>query len=962
MRWPTAIALAVAALAASAARAAAGPIGPDGGIGTDGGLVVDPTSMQVGVLDLGAGPQPPPTAPFELVNTNTSTTTPIAVSGYYKPNTASCNAFGINTNGSLPQYLLAGQSVTWTASLNTAAPGSYYCRVEILDDDGDYDFIDLYGDVVTPVMKVAPLPTLNFGDVAIGSSVTDYIYVENAGTSNLVLSSVSKSGSADFTMAAVITPLTIPPLWSEVIAITYTPAAAGSDSGNVTISGNDPANTSDMVNLAGNGVAVVTDPYLALTPSPVAFGSVAVGSSGDQTLTITNTGGSTATITQMTISGTDAAQFTLQSYCPGQQTCSTSFSVTTSAPGTVDLRCTPTSAGTKSATLTLTSNASNSPTSVQLTCTGTAADATVSPQTIDFGTVRLGTSSAGTNLVIQNTGNVNLTYTLSEVGDTADFAATPACTSTCTIAAGGSATHSVVFTPQAYGNRAAELRVNSNDPVEPTVPVSLAGVGGAGLITVVAPAGGTMAFGDIPITTTSSPQTVQIRNDGNMSLTLTQLAVTLGNGVFVINGTVPPPAIVVNPGASHSVTVTCTPPAVQAYSGTILIEGNDPIDSDRTIALTCAGIDSDLVATPAPIAFEPTRVGDSGVIPVTVQNIGAVAITVSSIAATPGVFVIEGAPSLPMSLGAGATIDFDLRFTPAADGDVEGELTVTPATGDPLMVAIHGPGRVASYEVEPAAYDFGTVCAGMSTVKRFTVTSTGSADIEVSVPALVDPDGAFELAMIDPQPADYPAILTPLSMAVFDVVAMPPEGDSAGIIGVTTDVVPGGSTDVTLSASAIADGIALAPSPLDFATVIVNETSEIQTVTLANCDDVDLTITAVEVTGDDADSFSVGGTLPPPDLTIPVQGTAQWTVRFEPERVGDHSATLEVTTSAGVMTVPLTGTGGSAGSDGGVDGGTGFDTTSYYACECRSGLTAGGAIPLVVAFLLLVVPRRRRRA
>jgi hypothetical protein len=966
----------IAVLAGSAGRAAAGGsdaiVGPpdgstgfdggfDGSTGTDGGLVVDPTFLYLGQRDLGGGPSVL-NGGFTLTNTNTSLVS-ITVTGFYKPADSQCNPFTVNTNGPLPQIFGPGQQRTWSVSFTSSIPGSYYCRVETIDNDGDYDFIDLYAEVVTPVMTVSPLPTMNFGDVMVGDSVTDWIYVYNDGSSNLVINAVTKGGSADFMMQPVITPETVPPFSSMVVMITYQPAAAGSDMGTVTISGNDPANPSDVVNLAGNGVADVTEPHLVASPVPLAFGSGAVGANINRTLTISNDGGATATISQLTITGSDASQFTLQSVCPGQQTCSTPIMVTTSTPYGLGVRCTPTSAGDKFATLTITSNASNSPLSVSMSCTGTAPDVSVSPLGADFGTIRLGTSSPGTNVTVRNLGNATLNYTLVETGDTGDFAATPPCSTTCSLGPGGMTTHSVVFTPQAYGNRASELRVTSNDPNDPIVPVYLAGVGGAGLITVVAPAGGALAFGDIPITTTSSPQTIQIRNDGNMTLTLTQLVVTLGNGVFVITGTVPPPNIVVNPGASHSVTVTCTPPVVQAYNGTILIEGNDPMDSDRTISLSCAGIDSDLVATPAPISFVPTRVGDSEVIPVTIENIGGVAITVNSIGVTPDVFEIEGAPSLPMSLGAGGMIELDLRFTPAADGDVEGELTVTPAAGDPLMVAVHGPGRVASYAVEPANYDFGTVCAGMSTVKRFTVTSTGSADIEVSLPALVDPDGAFDLAMIDPQPADYPATLTPLSMAVFDVVAMPPEGDSDGIIGVSTDVVPGGSTDVSLSAAAIADGIALSPSPLDFASVVINETSEIQSVTLANCDDVDLTITAVDITGDDADSFSVGGTLPPPDLLVAVQGSVQWTVVFEPERLGDHSATLEVTTSAGVMTVPLTGVGESSGGDGGgVDGGAGFDTTSYYACECRSGFSAGGAIPLVVAFLLLVVPRRRRRA
>jgi MYXO-CTERM domain-containing protein len=969
VRCLAALALAALAIVAPARYAAAqdGSAGiPDAGggfdgvVGTDGGLVVNPTFLDLGQRDLGGGPSTL-NGGFSLQNIN-DTTVSITVSGYYKPSSTECNPFSINTNGTLPQIIGPGQLRTWSVAFSSSTPGYYYCRVDIIDTDGDYDFIDLYAEVVTPVMVVSPLPTMNFGDVEVGNAAIDWITIQNDGTSNLILSNVNKTGSTDFTMMPVTTPLVISPASSTVVMITYTPGAAGMDTGTVAISGNDPANFIDTVSLAGNGVAVVTSPHFVLSPSPVAFGSVNVGSNSNRTLTIENDGSSSGEISLLQITGSDAAQFTLQSVCPGMQSCTTPIMVGAGDSYSLGLRCTPTSAGDKFATLTVTSDASNSPTSVSLTCTGTAPDVSVTPLSLDFGTVRLGNSSPMPypTVTVRNLGNATLNYTLSETGHAADFAATPACTTTCTLAPGGMTTHSVVFTPQAYGSRAAELRVVSNDPIDATVPVYLAGVGGAGLIEIVSPASGTIAFGDIPAGTTSSPQPLQIRNAGNMTLTLTQLVVTLGNGVFVIDGTVTPPNIVIAPGASHNVTVTCSPPAVMGYNGTIFVQGNDPNDSDHNINLTCNGIDSDLVATPAPISFDPTRVGDSDLVPVTVENIGGVAIMVDTITADQAVFTLENLPTLPMSLGAGGMITFDVRFTPEADGDVGGMLTVT-SSADPLQVALNGPGRVASFTVEPDGFDFGTLCVGMSTVQRFTVTSTGSADIEVSLPALSDPDSAFDIAMIDPAPADYPAMLTPQGMAVFDIVAMPPEGDSAGSIAVTTDVETGGTADLPITVSAIAEGVALSPSPVDFSTVVINETSEIHTVTLANCDPVPLMVTAVDITGPDADSFSVGGTLPPPDLMVAVQGSVQWTVVFEPERLGDHTATLEVTTSAGVMTVPLSGVGESASGDGGVDGGAGFDTTSYYACACRGGADPGGALPFA-ALLLLLLPRRRRRS
>jgi len=240
-----------------------------------------------------------------------------------------------------------------------------------------------------------------------------------------------------------------------------------------------------------------------------------------------------------------------------------------------------------------------------------------------------------------------------------------------------------------------------------------------------------------------------------------------------------------------------------------------------------------------------------------VRGLAALALAALALAAAPGRAVAGNA---------------QLQYTLVESGDT-GDFAATPACTTTCTLAAGG---TANHSVvfSPQAYDFGTLCVGQSTATRFTVTSTGSADIELSLPVLADTSGAFDLAMIDPVPDDYPAMLAPTSTATFDVVVMPPA----------------------------------------------------------------------------------------PDLMVAVQGALQWTVVFEPERLGEHNATLELTTSAGMMSVPLVGVGESASGDGGGnDGGAGLETTSYYACDCRGSADPGGAAPLVLVVVFLLSSGRRRR-
>jgi len=118
-------------------------------------------------------------------------------------------------------------------------------------------------------------------------------------------------------------------------------------------------------------------PRVQLLPSPVtSFGNVAVSStSAPQQVTLTNTGSAALTITTIAVGAPNSTDFTSSSQ--GNTACPISPSTLAAGSScTINVTFTPTQAGARSASLTITDNATGSPQSVSLSGTGILAPPT----------------------------------------------------------------------------------------------------------------------------------------------------------------------------------------------------------------------------------------------------------------------------------------------------------------------------------------------------------------------------------------------------------------------------------------------------------------------------------------------------------------------------------------------------------------------------------------------------------
>lgn len=225
--------------------------------------------------------------------------------------------------------------------------------------------------------------SINFGSVVVGqNSGTQNVTLTNTGGLALSLTSIQVSGTnaTDFTESdTCMSSPQLQPSKSCVIAVSFAPSVAASESASVVITDN-ASGSPQQITLTGTGTNPTTPPpapAVTLNPNPLSFpGTVTEGTvSAAQNLVLTNSGNATLHVSTMALGGINSGNFTIASNnCIGQ--------FAASASCTVSLTFTPQGAGARSATLTITDDAATSPQTVNIAGTGgVAAQISAAPGT-----------------------------------------------------------------------------------------------------------------------------------------------------------------------------------------------------------------------------------------------------------------------------------------------------------------------------------------------------------------------------------------------------------------------------------------------------------------------------------------------------------------------------------------------------------------------------------------------------
>lgn len=345
---------------------------------------------------------------------------------------------------SLPVAILAGQSTTVSVVFSPNAAGTFNATASITSNaSNSAATVSLTGTGVTTGQLAVNPGNETFGSVTVGSQSNQTVTLTNNTGSTVNISAAAVSGTG-FKMSGITPPLALNASQSTTFTVTFAPQAAGAASGNVTITSNAP-NPSLSMALSGTGAAVGA---VGASPTSLNFGTVQTGTHQALSETVTNTGGSTVTISQVGISGTG---FTLSGI-------TTPATLTAGQSANFTVTFTPTSAGSASGSVTVTSNGSNPTLTISLAGTGstTAGTLSVTPAPIAVGSVFVGTSGTASGSLTASGANVTIT------GATSSNSRFVLSGLPTIIPAGQSASFTVTYSPLVAGADSTNLTFTSN--------------------------------------------------------------------------------------------------------------------------------------------------------------------------------------------------------------------------------------------------------------------------------------------------------------------------------------------------------------------------------------------------------------------------------------------------------------------------------------------------------------------
>jgi uncharacterized repeat protein (TIGR03803 family) len=376
-------------------------------------------------------------------------------SGITCPSTCSAN-FNSGTVVTLTATTAEGSTF---ASWSGACTGTGICSVTM---SAAKAVTATFNSSSSPAVTLTPT-SLNFGTVATSvTSPVKTVTLKNSGEAALTITLIAVTGtnSGDFPETSNCAS-SLAAGASCLIKVQFKPSATGARSAAVSITDN-AAGSPQQVLLSGTGTTA------KLSPTPLSVGTLAVGlTSAVKKVTLINVGTTALTISSIAVTGAEAADF------PETATTCTS-SLAAAASCTVSLTFKPSTTGARSANLTVTDNAAGSPQQVPLSGIGTTAELT--PTSLSFGSVKVGTTSAAKTVTLKNVGTTAITITSIRISgtDPGDYGETETCGSS--LAASASCTISVSFKPTTTGTRSATLKVTDNAAGSPQ-QVSLSGTG-----------------------------------------------------------------------------------------------------------------------------------------------------------------------------------------------------------------------------------------------------------------------------------------------------------------------------------------------------------------------------------------------------------------------------------------------------------------------------------------------------
>ncbi len=905
------------------------------GTGEPAQITISVTSGGSTTLNFGnvqVSPTPIPQAAVFLTNASNSPTT-ISWSGGAPVLATTGTDFSLLTTGNYATTCTQGKVVLPQGG--TCVIGVSFDPLSNITESNSVVFSDSVGGSHTVLINgtgvqqgnVALSPTsVTFGSQVAGTTSSGHVLMlNNAGSGPLTITNVSLTGTevSDFTIANGGTTCTnnfvLPAGMSCNVNLKFSaPSTAGFYSADLVLQANlgNGAIYSNDVSLSGTSVS---GPFPLSPAGPIAFGSVAIGSTASSAFyTVTNGNSSTvtfpATNSIIVPSGYTVPSNSCIGAVPSGSECSfeISFSPTTAGAdnGNVQLAFT---GGSTSSPFNLTT----------VTGTGVAAvvanpnplvfpSAVVNSQGFQELTIADGSASSATitgvtitpsqtNFVINNNG--------------CGFALT---------ASGGTCFIDLTFQASTIGNFSATLNVAytlggvTQTPI--LVPLTASTTGPIAVL-VTPPAGNpVLSFPNTPVNTASQPINVVISNTGNDYLYFSGFQMT-GNdftyGPFPSNGSGGCGNGSVAPGQSCSIPITFTPQAAGSRSGALTIIDNAS-PTMQMVTLNGTGIGGGVTVNPSAITFPSTNDGSTLTLAAIVTNTGST-VSLGTTTFTGPYSLGTGPNACGSSLGAvTGTCVLYITFTPTGSGTSAGTAVIHYGAGSTLPMTLSGTASNPAVNVSPSSLTFTAQTVGTSSSPQSVTLSnpTSSAvTVSSSAPTITGSNaGDFSIGT---NTCTGQILVATTGACTVTVIFTPSVSGGTGRSATLTisDSSPAATFPVALSGTAIAPVATLGATTMTFGSEDTGQTTAQQAVTLTNTGNASLSISTVLLGGTNSGDFALATPLSGLDCrtvgTLAASASCNVAATFAPTATGSRTATITITDNANPATqvITLSGTG-----------------------------------------------------
>ncbi len=543
-------------------------------------------------------------------------------------------------------------------------------------------------------LKIDPT-TLDFNDLKLDTTTTQFFTITNEGGSTLSISSIVVSEPA-FTILKFQQNLA--PAQSEKIGVQFHPVAEKKYDAVISIESNDPVSPLRQVTVTGRGVY----PKFATTATKVNFGKITVGEKKKKQLQISNAGSAPLKIYDFKV---NKPYFSVKSQSKTLQ------------PGEnlpLDITFAPVDTGYFSDSLIIRTDIKRQ--AIFLDGTGIAPQFKLSDSTYSFNKIYVG-DSASWKFKILNQGNAALQIHRLVNHDSLIFRVTQ---KVKTVPAFSSAEVTVAFFPAASKIYQDTLFFKTNDGNKQLM------LFGEGVPAPLEFSAQQHDFGKVRAGKTSPPWVLTITNPGNTPLKLTWFQGKLKN---IFDYQLPDSTISAN--NALKVNFKFQPEAARTYQDTIYVKTKY---YEMQLVLKGQGIYPQMVLSDSLLTFGDIELGKNKDLNFNIQNSGDDTLHVQKMELNSAIFQIE---PKACQVASGQKCEVSVKFSPADTVNYQALLKIFSDSGE-KKVQLTGSGVQFSLAAPDSIHNFNKILLDTKAYWTFFLYNRGNREVKINLMKLVE--------------------------------------------------------------------------------------------------------------------------------------------------------------------------------------------------------------------------------